>query len=265
MVEQVFPQAERVGYGKAPLVEVVCQVRFPTDLRIETEPPARFQQRVRERFPLLTQKNRTVLSTISPDLAKALESIVPKAGSSTIWQFNTEDGAHTLELVKDNLTLVSRNYRSWEDFYGLFKPPMDAFSELYTPPFFTRVGLRYRDIIQRSKFGLADAKWKTLLKPHMLGEIAQEDIEERVIEAFRNLLLTLPERDAKVRLQHGFAEIDGSTEQGYLIDCDFFVERTEVANADRTLDYFHSNAFSYFRWCITDTLHQAMEPRPIKP
>lgn len=263
MGEQMFPQVERVIYGKAPLAEVICQVRFPADLRIETEPPASFQQRIRVQFPLLKQTNRAFISAFPPELSRALESLVPATGSATIWQFSTEDGTHTLELLKENLTLISRNYHRWEDFYALLKGPLSAFGEIYRPAFLTRVGLRYRDTIQRSKLGLLGAPWSSLLKRHVLGELSEPDIEGRTIEAVRNLLLSLPERNAKVRLQHGFAEIEGSNEQSYLIDCDFFVERTEVNHADDTLQYFHSNAASYFRWCITEKLHNAMEPKPV--
>lgn len=263
MPEYLFPEVERVVYGKAPLVEVICQVRFPADLRIETTAPAEFQQRIREQFPLLTQRNRAVLSTVPPDIAKAFESVLPPTGGSTIWQFNTEDGAHTLELLKDNLTLVSRNYRNWGDFSSLFRGPFTALCDLYAPKFFTRVGLRYRDIIQRSKLGLGETPWSTLLKPHVLAEVAQPGFEARTEVASRDLLLKLPGHGAKVRLQHGFAQIEGSPEQIYLIDCDFFVERTEAAHVDSALQYFHGNAARFFRWCITDSLHQAMEPRPV--
>jgi len=262
MPEHVFPQVERVVYGKAPLVEVICQVRFPADLRIETTPPADFQQRVRDRFPLLTQQSRAVLSAMPPELAKAFESVIP-AASSTVWQFSTEDGSHTLQLHKDNLTLVSRDYRRWEDFYSQFKTPLAALTELYKPAFFTRIGLRYRDIIKRSSLGLAAVKWSDLLKPHILAEIGQDGFEDCTLEATRALLLRLPEHGAKVRLQHGFAEVEGSPEQVYLIDCDFFVDRTEVGHADGALEYFHRDAARYFRWCITERLHQAMGPTPV--
>ncbi len=262
MAEDVFPKVERVIYGKAPLVEVICQLRFPTDLRVETEPPAAFQQRVKNRLPVLAQVNQALRSPLPPEIAKALEAVIPRTG--TVWRFSTEDGSQAIELAKDNLTLLSRNYGRWEEFHGLLKTPLEALLELYAPMFFTRIGLRYRDIIQRSKIGLPDAKWSELLKPHVLGELGQVDIENRAIEVFRTLLLGLPERGAKVRLQHGFAQIEGSDEQSYLIDCDFFVERAEVNHVVDTVVYFNSNAARYFRWCITDTLHKALEPQPVK-
>lgn len=260
--EQVFPPVERVIYGKAPLMEVVCQVRFPADLRLEKDPPADFQQRIRSEFPLLNRNTQSILRGLPPEIAQAFEAVAPPAGTTTIWQFATEDGQKRLELTKDNLTLIARNYDRWERFYNAFRGSLNAFVELYEPPFFTRIGLRYRDLIRRSALDLNNVPWHELLKDHVLGELAV--VRERAMEAARNLLLSLPERGAKVRLQHGFAEVEGSTEQCYLIDCDFFVERTEVNLVHPTLAYLHDHAARYFRWCITDRLHEAMEPEPIR-
>ncbi len=261
--EQVFPAVQRVLYGKAPLFEVVCQVRFPADLRLETEPPAMFQQRVRHLFPILKQQTKSVLSGLPEGVAKALEVVAPPTGTTTTWQFSTEDGKVRLELVRDNLTQVSLAYHRWEDFFEPYRESIDALVELYDPKFFTRIGLRFRDLIKRSNLGLEDTPWSELLKPHVLGELAVEDVGDRAIEASRNLLLSLPEKGAKVRLQHGFSDIADSNEQGYLIDCDFFVERTEINHGPEAIQYLHEHAGRYFQWCITPRLHQAMEPTPM--
>lgn len=264
MLTYLFPDVDRVVYGKSQLVEVICQVRFPVDLRVETMPPAEFQQRIRNHFPLLVEQKRATLSSLPPEVAKAFEAVMPPVGNSTIWRFSTEDGQHSLELLKDNLTLMSRNYRRWEDFYGLFREPLAALMDLYKPGFFTRVGLRYRDIIRRSELGLGDSKWSSLLRPPVLAEIAEHRLEDLAIEASRNVLLKLPDQNAKVRLQHGLAEIEDTGEQAYLIDCDFFVERTEIGDASTALEYFHGNAARFFRWCITPTLHEAMVPARVE-
>jgi len=261
--DQVFPEVTRVLYGKATLHEVVCQVRSPADLRLEKDPPADFQQRVRARFPLLNQKTQSVVGGLPPEVAAALEAVVPPAGTNTIWQFSTEDGQTRLELTKDNLTLISQRYDRWERFWEQFQTPLDAFRELYEPPFFVRIGLRYKNLIRRSVLGLNDVPWHELLSEHVLGELAVDGVRERVVEAARSLLLTLPEREAKVRLQHRFAQIEGSDEQCYLIDCDCFVARSEVNDANDAIAYLHQHAARYFRWCITERLHAAMDPGPV--
>ena len=48
-----FPSSEDVRLKNAPLAEVICQVRFPPVLRIGSEQPADFQERIRGRFPQL--------------------------------------------------------------------------------------------------------------------------------------------------------------------------------------------------------------------
>jgi uncharacterized protein (TIGR04255 family) len=47
---------------------------------------------------------------------------------------------------------------------GLFEHVLTAFIETYNPPFFTRVGLRYIDIFNRSILGLKDVGWDRLIK-----------------------------------------------------------------------------------------------------
>lgn len=46
-----FPSKPDIPLKKAPLMEVVCQVRFPPILRINTEEPSEFQEEIRDRFP----------------------------------------------------------------------------------------------------------------------------------------------------------------------------------------------------------------------
>lgn len=257
----LFPEADRVVYARSPLVNVICQVRFPADLRMETEPPVAFQQRVRSEFPILAQKTRSFISALPAEITRAFESVLPRVSEGTIWTFSTEDGTKSLELTKEHLTIASRAYRHWEDFYGSFQEPLKALAEIYRPAFFTRIGLRYQDVIRRSEVGLTGVGWWELLQPHALGELAFSEVRERVDEISHTAMIGLPEYDAKLRLQHGFAQVEGSSEEGYLIDGDFFANRTDLGREHDTINYFHDNAFRLFRWCITDRLHRALEPR----
>jgi hypothetical protein len=48
---------ERVLYEKNPLESVICQVRFPTILRVDSEVPSDFQDRIRGRFPIFSESS----------------------------------------------------------------------------------------------------------------------------------------------------------------------------------------------------------------
>ena len=47
-----FPEATRVIYHKNPLTDVICQLRFPPILKIDSEIPSLFQDTIREQYPL---------------------------------------------------------------------------------------------------------------------------------------------------------------------------------------------------------------------
>ena len=53
-----FPDSERVIYQRNPLLEVICQLRFPSILRIDSEAPAVFQERVRKEYPMYQEALR---------------------------------------------------------------------------------------------------------------------------------------------------------------------------------------------------------------
>ncbi len=46
-----FPSANRVIFKRNPLKEVICQLRFPPILKIDSEIPANFQDLIRNEFP----------------------------------------------------------------------------------------------------------------------------------------------------------------------------------------------------------------------
>ena len=47
-----LPEYERVIYERNPLIQVVCQLRFPTILKIAHQEPVEFQDEIRFQYPL---------------------------------------------------------------------------------------------------------------------------------------------------------------------------------------------------------------------
>jgi len=103
----------------------------------------------------------------------------------------------------------SASYIRWEEFKDKLSLGLAAFVAVYEPSYFTRLGLRYRDLIQRSKLNLEGEPWSKLLKPALLGELTLDGLLDGTEHAARELLLNLDEDNAKVRLYHGFARVQG--------------------------------------------------------
>jgi uncharacterized protein (TIGR04255 family) len=264
-----FPDSPRVVYEKNPLIEVVCQLRFPPILRIDTEPPGTFQEKIRKDFPLFRER---ISSLAIPDFPPGLPEGVVKAIQAAIagplapkaYEFVTADETWTVTLTRAFLAVKTTSYTRWEHFKNHLVEPLHALIEIYAPAFFTRIGLRYQDLIERSKLGLGQSPWSHLLRPAIAGELASPELAGSVVEAFTQVLIRFPNELGQVRVRHGFVQVAGSDEECYLIDSDFFREgRIGTNDASRILDYFNRQSGRLFRWCIDDRLHQAMGPQPV--
>ncbi len=259
----IFPDYTRVIYDRNPLRQVICQLRFPAILRISSETPAQFQELIRNEYPLYEQKTEVpiiaqeIRDQFPPDISNAMLRLDPVRA----YEFSSEDKKWVLSLTRDFLALTSLGYEKWENFKLHLNMPIPALTNVYKPPFFTRIGLRYQDVIRRSKLGLENIAWSELLEPYIASELMSPHIAPSVDEAMRIIIVNLDV--GKVRIQHGLVtdtDIDtGTKEVCYLIDSDFFLEpKVEVDNVVDILDYFNAENGRLFHWCVTDRLRNAM-------
>jgi uncharacterized protein (TIGR04255 family) len=257
-----FPESERVIYAQNPLVEVICQARFNRLLRLETEVPAAFQLELIESYPVLRETN-TLSGALPPQLAQ-LVGLEPGTVGQRAFDFISEDGAWRVSITSHFVALSATDYRRWDDFRPRFAKVLDAFVKVYGISTFTRLGLRYRDLIQRSKLGLQGREWSELLSRGVAGELREKGFEKDAKHVGKELVLDLDFDSASVRLYHGFARVQDSSENCYLIDADFFREvETERVDAEAILDRFNREAGKLFRWAIADPLHEAMGPQRV--
>jgi uncharacterized protein (TIGR04255 family) len=268
-----LPDPERVIYGENPLQGVICQLRFPSILRIASELPTAYQEKIRRQYPLYSEKHeiqsellQQVPQSISKQLPPQIFELLAATTSKRSYEFTTEDNFWTITLASDSLALTSHRYQRWEDFRNHLQGPLEALSDIYTPPaFFSRIGLRYQNVIQRSGDELKNAPWSELLQPYIAGVLAAPEVNEDAIDnVMQRVEIRLDSYNSRVRIVHGLVELVENGESCYLIDNDFFTEqRTETSDALSRLDYFNQQSRRLFRWSITDKLHEAMVPQRI--
>jgi uncharacterized protein (TIGR04255 family) len=261
---EAFPATPRVLYSRNPLIEVVCQLRYPAILKIDSEIPASFQERLRASFPLLAEEEEETTVEIPEELARLLRSAKASQSTRRIWRFASEDELWTVGLTRDSVSLSTESYAQWEEFRSKLALILTALHEEYHPSFINRIGLRYRDLILRSKLGLKDVSWSELLKAHIAAAYTAAPFYAAINNAAHVVNAEFPSEKTKLGLRHGTARNPESEEAAYLIDIDFYTEeKTEVKDALDRLDHFNRMAGRLFRWCITDKLHEAMEPKPL--
>lgn len=264
----LFPESERVLYIKNPLVEVVCQFRFPTILRIREGQLAGFQDKIRKDYPVYSEQEPSfgVPPQVPKEFVAILEQIkMPTPLGLVTHRFHTKDSLRFISLSDDFMALASKKYERWESFREEVVKAESALKEVYEPAFYSRIGLRYRDLISRRNLKLTNVGWQELLQPYIIAELGDNDVSGAIARIQTRTVIKISEiSDGQITLIHGLAKPPESDEECYMIDADFSVERKEgIGEPFEILDRFNRLAGRLFRWAITERLHSAMEPGTI--
>jgi uncharacterized protein (TIGR04255 family) len=190
---------------------------------------------------------------------------LPRQAGQRAYDFVSPDEVWTVRLTRDSIALTATKYERWQDFRRHLQVALDALADEYKPSFITRVGLRYQDVIRRSRLSLSDRPWRELLTGPIGGLLVSE-INADVTQTFTQALLRLPGESGSVAMKHGLVEAADDRETCYLVDSDFFSDnRTNLEDVYGKLDFFNRQSGRLFRWCITDVLHEAMGPKSALP
>jgi uncharacterized protein (TIGR04255 family) len=259
-----FPDIKRMIYKKNPLDKVICQLQFPPNLKIDTEIPALFQEKNKKNFPIYSETNSIVNipNEINPAIPKELIDHVQRTHAN--YEFSSENGDWKINLTRTFIALTCNNYQRWESFKEMLDEPLKTLESVYSPPFFTRIGLRYIDVIRRSALNLIDTDWDELFQPYILGLLNSKDIKDRIKTLDNNHEILLSDDISKVKIMTKFVNYIENDELCFMIDSDFYLnKRIELSDSREKLDFFNKRASRLIRWCITDKLHEAMEPNEI--
>lgn len=261
----MFSQEERCIYTNNQLMEVICQLRFPTILAVGAREPVDFQDAVRGIFPRYQQRQDQLPPKVTqmPGQAPRVEPQKPV----TNHQFMTADGHYRINLTQDFISLTASPYTCWEVFARMMDKPLASFIKLYQPAYFERVGLRYLNFLSRASLG-TDAPWRDLVSACYLGPMAEEDVGANAFSQC-NLDTELAIRaGCRVKIHAGTGFVKKADkqdpEQKFIFDMDLFMPgKVPVNYSAGALATLHSQAFPIFRDAITELTHNAMEPKDL--
>lgn len=258
----LFSDYERYTYARPPLVETVCQLRFPIILHIDANEPAAFQEAVRRDFPrYVVREERLPQRILNPGTPQqALEQ--PQTIRN--YTFLSADNLWKLNLTRSFIALSTLRYTRWEEFAQKLDKPLAQFIQIYQPAFFERLGLRYVNAISRQRLGLEDQLWDDLIRDHYVGILGQPDVEETEITKCSLDVETPLVGGYRMKLHAGPGLIGGGKtdkEVKFILDSDFSASGQLTADSvPAKLEDMHRFALCLFRGAITDELHQAMGP-----
>jgi len=142
----------------------------------------------------------------------------------------------------------------------------EAVEESYQPAFYSRIGLRYQDVIDKTKLGLGSEPWISLIRAEFIGVLGASVIGDHVQQMRVEHLIQINEvQGGLLHLRHGLIKPSPERPEVYFIDADFFTEQREATQHVATvLDTFNRFSGYLFRWVITERLAAALVPQPIQ-
>lgn len=261
----MFSNEPRFLLRKHQLADVICQLRFPEILAIEANAPVDFQEAIRANYPQYTCRKEPPAPKLTGIPGNfSIENQKPVINH----QFSTADGCWRINLTGTFISLTCTRYTCWEEFAKQLDTPLAAFIQIYKPAYFQRVGLRYLNFFSRMDLQLEGVPFSQLLQPAYLGLLADEDVPEYTASRSSvDAQLTL-RGGCKVSLHAGpgIVKKNGKPDKEikFILDLDLFMDGNIPVNLSAgALQTLHSQAWSVFRGAVTDTLWDAMDPKPL--
>lgn len=228
-------------YPNQPLVEVVFEIRFPGEVRIECERHL-FWEKIRNEYPNI------LVPHPKPDKPVAL---MP-------YRFSSNNGTMAVLVSLNTLALSANVYPGYKDFSKEILRIHEIFGEVFPVNIVNRIGWRYINVIPftREKGLIPLARYLNL------GFTSPKSIAGE----FKNINLTIEseQQEGSVITQLETIEKNSNTTTGseaLLLDIDFGkipTDKTELVFKDvpKYLDEAHSKTRTLFEEFITDEYRQ---------
>ncbi len=261
----MFKDCDRCQYDRSQLVEVICQLRFPTILSISAREPVDFQEAIRADFPLYSRGE----DVLPPKVTGAPGNLRLQEQERVVnYQFLSADHRWKVNLTNSFIALATPAYTRWEDFAKQLDKALAKFIEIYKPAYFSRVGLRFINAFSRQALELEDVPLSELFTPGYLGVLAEDDVLDRNVPVYTQESEMLLSGGCRLKLRTGFAKVKKNNvedkELKFMLDIDLFMMgNVPVAHSAAALQTVHLQADRVFRGAITERLHQAMEPNAL--
>ena len=252
----------RVIYEKNPLIEVILQIQFPTNLIISNNDPVEFQQKISDMFPNyqpeIQNQQEITFNPINTETQPVFKNRNTKNHT-----FITREGYSKITLTNSTISISTLKYTKWEDFFPVFKNVVEVFIKIYHPQFFERIGLRYIDAYKREELGLEGKLWSQLIKQPWIGVL--DNIDEG--NAFLSSLDTeylLDDGISHIKVHSGLGRISNYISPVFIIDSDFIHIANENVNEwEKITNKLHDYSDDFYQSTITDLLKDALKPRKI--
>jgi uncharacterized protein (TIGR04255 family) len=263
-----LPDEPQVHLDRAPLVLVLCQVRFSSVLKI-SDPSyiAGFQDAIRSSFPIVGKKQ-----PLDFQIDLTAQTVRSSRQQQLEWHFTDLAGTSQVILTPDFIALETRTYDSFDAFAAQLGEALEALKEQIGPGVITRVGLRYINELRSQ-----DMDWGDVVNPSLLGPLQNLSLvgQASQVRQMTQLRMSFPDGGG-VTVGYG-VQPNGTTvlpragekpPTGKFFLLDYDISRQPARPTPFTLDRIVSDvrdfnvlAYRLFAWSTTKQYRESLEPR----
>lgn len=254
----------RVIYERNPLIEVILQMRFPTILSINSNDPVDFQEAIRKEYPIyqLGIENEQEIEIVAQK--DTFFPTIKQKNQHKNHTFISADGKYKINLTSSFISISTVDYVRWEELLERFSTAIKAFLDIYEPPFFERIGLRYIDAFSRKKLELENKKWSELIQVAWVGPLSNV-CEDKMVNLGIDTEFMLDDGISRAKVHTGLGTINNQPEKVFIVDGDFIhIRNIKIGEYLKVLEYLHDNSGKFIQSVIEPTLHEAMKPGELK-
>ena len=200
------PRPPRYRLERAPLVQVIAQVRYPLIARLESlSGIAPLQEELRAVFPYMEQE-------VAHEVSLVVGPAGPAAGASeasVTWKLTNDSGTQIVVSAGSASLSAGTSYTTVEAFSADFEHMLNALISVGVPRC-DRLGVRYLSLAE--DLPGEDRSWRRWFKPELLGWAGTDVIEDGVLETSINQVmlrqpptgdLSGPPADIQATVRHG--------------------------------------------------------------
>lgn len=252
----------RVIYEENPLIEVVLQIQFPTNLIISNNDPVEFQQEISAMFPNYQPEIQNQQEITFNPINTEIQPVFTNRNSKN-HNFITIEGHSKITLTNSTISISTLKYTKWEDFFPVFKNVVEVFIKIYRPQFFERIGLRYIDAYKREKLGLEGIPWSQLIKQPWIGVLSEFDETKTVLSTLDTEYKL--DDSTRLKIHSGLGQLNNYKKSVFIIDSDFInISNISISDWVSISETLHNHSDDFYQRTITDILKEKLKPIPME-
>lgn len=224
-------------YKRNYLRQAVCELRFPTLMSLAgRNPPVAFANALRKDYPYYELGTEFTMGNAE------------QAGASHFHAFKSSKMTWTATLKANTLVLETTKYTEYPDLRSRVLKLIEAAKEVIDADFFTRVGLRYINVVTTGEGPLEP--W---INNKLIGALNGGGFKG--VNEYAGKLSLLAE-DGGCLLQHGLQHKTNQAGKNfvpdYVIDVDTYRNEVTLDDIGTALDAVHRQGFAMFDWALGD-------------